>query len=176
MLREPGRKVLMRPQILSFYCEVKDKLGNMLSSSFNRDVRAPADESEMDGALDLPFKRVMMELKGMRKGQSREIHLSAEEAYGFYDDRLVMTVPMTSFEVEEPLELGSEVVTEDEIGGPQVFRVVSLSNLGVTLDGNHPLAGQDLVVHVQVVASRIGKNERPMPERVFVSSSGRILH
>jgi FKBP-type peptidyl-prolyl cis-trans isomerase 2 len=164
-------------QLLSFICEVKDQLGNTLSSSFNCDVIAPQNEAEIQEGVDPPFRRVLAVLSGMRKGQSREIRLKAEEAYGLYDDKLVVTVPRQTLELEDSVEIGSEVMGESDSGEPHLFRVVGVGPQGVTLDGNHPLAGRDLVVSVKVTATKRVRNRlEPSNGPSYYPEPSRLLH
>jgi FKBP-type peptidyl-prolyl cis-trans isomerase SlyD len=167
----------MRPQILSFYCEVQDKLGNVLSSSFNREVRTEHDAPGESSGADPTFQRVVQALKGMRKGESTEIHLPAEDAYGLYDERLVINIPVGSVEWHGPIQIGQEVMAETSEGSRHLFRVTGMNGSSVILDGNHPLAGQDLVVRVQVTSSRPDrKTDTAMKAVQGKALSGRILH
>lgn len=144
----------MRPQILSFFCEVQDKLGNTLSSSFNREVSTAENTYREPAEADPTFRRVVRALHGMRKGESTEIHLTAEDAYGLYDERLVMRIPIASVAWKGPAQIGQEILAETAGGDQHLFRVVRIHGREVVLDGNHPLAGQDLVVRVQVMSVR----------------------
>jgi FKBP-type peptidyl-prolyl cis-trans isomerase SlyD len=164
----------MRTQVLSFYCTVKDALGNIISSSFNEGVKTSTGTVHLDGGIDLPFLRVAQELKGMKRGQVRRIPLKAEDAYGLYDDRLLIQVPRANIEDVSGLQLGHEVLAETEEGDQQLFRVVGLNPVEITLDGNHPLAGVDLVVELKITASSSSKEEPKT--NGFISNSGQVLH
>lgn len=166
----------MRPQILSFFCVVQDKLGNVLSSSYNRDVRTEPDMSAASAGSDPTFRRVVGALQGMRKGESTEIHLPAEDAYGLYDERLVIHLPISNVEWKGPIQVGQEVMAETSEGDQHVFRVIQVRGNSVILDGNHPLAGQDLVVRIQVTASRPDRKTGQTNSVQALAHSGRILH
>ena len=138
----------MRVQIVSFHCVLKNKLGQFISSSFNQDVTTSslAPQAPMlPGFIDA--------LKNLKKGEKREISLSADQAYGFYDPSLVMDIPRSK------LSRGKQLRTGDVVHGmfksdqtPRDYRVASCSSQSVSLDGNHPLAGQDLIFNVEVTA------------------------
>ncbi len=167
----------MRPKILSFYCEVQDKLGNTLSSSYNREVSTEEPSPVLPAEGDPTFRRVVRALTGMQKGESTEIHLAAEEAYGLYDERLVMNIPMSSVDWHGPVLVGQEVMAETAHGDQQLFRVTRISGRDVVLDGNHPLAGQDLVVRVKITASRVDrKSGFPINSFSTLQPSGKMIH
>jgi FKBP-type peptidyl-prolyl cis-trans isomerase SlyD len=66
---------MMNAQIVSFHCVLKNKLGQVLSSSFNRDVINQLD------------------VRGSNAGERRHFVVPAEEAYGPYDPKLVFESP-----------------------------------------------------------------------------------
>jgi FKBP-type peptidyl-prolyl cis-trans isomerase SlyD len=141
----------MRVQIVSFHCVLKNKLGHFISSSFNQDVAtsAPADAgSALPGFIE--------GLKGLKKGQKKKICVDADQAYGFYNPKLIVEVARSKFDGGQELRIGHQVMAnfahEDE---PRVYRVVGATKSKVTVDGNHPLAGQDLVFDVEVTSSRL---------------------
>ena len=86
-------------------------------------------------------------LTGLAAGDTLEIVVPPEEAYGLHDDELVYAVDRT----EAPdAEEGDEVVLEDEDGDEAVAHVVEVTNDEVVVDGNHPLAGLTLRYQVNV--------------------------
>ena len=141
----------MRVQIVSFHCVLKNKLGHFISSSFNQDV---ATSGVADTANALPG--FIEGLKGLKKGQKKKICVDADQAYGFYNPKLILEVPRSKFDGGKELRIGHQVMAnfahEDE---PRVYRVVGATKGTVMVDGNHPLAGQDLVFDVEVTSSRL---------------------
>lgn len=78
----------MRVQIVSFHCVLKNKLGQLISTSFNQDVATSCSSSQT------PMLPGFVEaLKTLKKGEKKEIILTADQAYGFYDPKLVVDVP-----------------------------------------------------------------------------------
>lgn len=169
----------MKAQIISFHCTLKDPLGRVISSSFNKDVltaildtkpsrshgpkavhapAAPANpaQSTSNSYSDFhePLQGLVEGLQGLRKGEKRQIFVAAERAYGYYDPELVLTVSRKKLPHGEALETGFQVVTQADDGEWRVFRVLSADGQYVTLDGNHPLAGQDLFFDVEATSTR----------------------
>jgi peptidylprolyl isomerase len=87
---------------------------------------------------------------GMEPGEERQVIIPAEQAYGSRRDELVFAVPREQFPTELRPEVGLQVQLTQ--GGQRaVARVAELSDESVTLDANHPLAGQDLTFDLELV-------------------------
>jgi FKBP-type peptidyl-prolyl cis-trans isomerase SlyD len=138
----------MRVQIVSFNCVLKNKLGHFISSSFNQDVVT----TQMRETPDTMLPGLARALGVLKKGQKRAISLSADEAYGFYDPKLVFSVARSRVPVEK-IRIGDIIHIDREDEGLVPCRVLSQTKGSVTLDANHPLAGQDLIFNVEVTAS-----------------------
>lgn len=135
----------MNAQVISFKCVLKSKTGQVISSSFNRDV-ITARQSESDF-----LEGLVRGLEGIQEGEKREISLSAAEAYGFYDPEKVIQIPKQTF--NRKLKVGEFVAFSIE-GKSMNWKVDGFVDEMVVLDGNHPLAGQDLVFEIETVAVR----------------------
>ena len=85
-------------------------------------------------------------LMGMAVNDHKVITLAAEQAYGQFDDELVMEVPRADFGHEVELRPGLIFETENEEGQPVYFIVQEVRPESVLIDFNHPLAGKDLEV------------------------------
>lgn len=92
-------------------------------------------------------------LKNLKKGERRQILLSAEEAYGFYDPDKVIIIPRRLLP-KGPLTLGMSVSVANQQGEVRSYRVLQVLKDSVQLDGNHPLAGQDLAFEIEALDVR----------------------
>ncbi len=90
-------------------------------------------------------------LNGRTAGYTAEMQLTAREAYGDYDQDLVAEVPRSQLPVAVGLEVGMKFNTAGPDGRSMVVRLISLDDDMVTLDGNHPLAGMDIIFEVRVL-------------------------
>lgn len=162
----------MKAQIVSFHCVLKNKMGKVLSSTFNQDV--------ITGSLNqsAPLKGLADALKGLKKGERRRVSLAAEEAYGFYDQRLVIEVPRAKQDPDGQLSVGMEILVSDGGDEPKPFRVVALTKTTVSLDGNHPLAGQDLEFEIEATAARDATSAELLESDspIATLSGGKRLH
>lgn len=94
------------------------------------------------------------EMRGMKIGDSKDVIVQPKDGYGEFDDEAFMQVPRTDFPKEMPMEVDTELTVRDEEGNARYARVESIEGDNVTLNFNHPLAGDELRFHVKVVALR----------------------
>jgi len=92
-------------------------------------------------------------LVGMKEGESKEIVVKAEEAYGLRDEEAVQTLPKEQFEGID-LQKGMTLYGQGQNGETVQVTVVDFDDNGVTVDFNHPLAGKDLKFNVKVISER----------------------
>lgn len=138
----------MKAQIVSFHCVLRNRIGKVLSSTFNQDVMT---QSESQGEM-LPA--LALELQNLHKGEKRRIALTAEQAYGFYDPHLSMEIARKKLDHVKDIHAGDQIFTRGEDGAPRMYRVVRLVGDSVVLDANHPLAGEDLVFEIEATEAR----------------------
>lgn len=93
-------------------------------------------------------------VQGLAVGESREIRIDPENAYGERRDDLVVDVPKTQFPDGGEPEVGRQVQVQIAPGQDRVARITEVSDENVTLDLNHPLAGQTLNFDVELVEIR----------------------
>jgi peptidylprolyl isomerase len=87
----------------------------------------------------------------MEVGQKRTLDIPVEEAYGPKNPELIMEFPKDNI----PAELNPEVGMDLQMSNPegQVFpvKVAAIGSEFITLDANHPLAGEPLVFDIELV-------------------------
>lgn len=91
------------------------------------------------------------EIIGMSLDDSKTFDIAAEEAYGAYREELVVEIDKERVPEDLNLEIGRQLTLRQADG--QTFRVTvtDVSEETVTLDANHPLAGENLTFEVQLV-------------------------
>lgn len=92
-------------------------------------------------------------LEGKGKGDSLQVKVSPEEGYGERSDELTQDIPKQMFEGNDDIQVGMQFQTMTE-SGPQVVTVTKVEEETVTVDGNHPLAGENLNFDVTIVDIR----------------------
>ncbi len=88
---------------------------------------------------------------GMNPGESRTTEIGADEAYGPYNDELILVVDRDQFPTNMEPQIGQQLQVRQDSGQSFVVRVTDVSDDSVTLDANHPLAGEDLTFDIQLV-------------------------
>lgn len=88
-------------------------------------------------------------LQGLVAGDERDVEVEPEHGYGARDESLVQDVPQGAFEDVEDLTPGMRFQAESD-QGMRVIEVVAVEGDVITVDGNHPLAGETLSFKVKV--------------------------
>jgi FKBP-type peptidyl-prolyl cis-trans isomerase SlyD len=83
-------------------------------------------------------------LSALSTGDKYDFRLTADDAYGNYDDEAVANLPKEMFKGTEIPEIGSILPLQDNNGNHFQGQVVSIAEDSVIVDLNHPMAGQDL--------------------------------
>ena len=94
------------------------------------------------------------EMMGMKIGDSKDVVVQPKDGYGEFDDEAFMKVPRNDFPKEMAVEVDAELTVRDDAGNARYARIDSIDGDTVTLNFNHPLAGDELHFHVKVVALR----------------------
>jgi peptidylprolyl isomerase len=89
---------------------------------------------------------------GMTVGDSKEVSIDPDDAYGQYHDQLVHEIPRNALPDDLTPEEGMALQASGPEGQVTQFTVVAVSGESVTLDANHPLAGQTLNFTLELVA------------------------
>ena len=87
----------------------------------------------------------------MEVGQSIDIHLTPDKAYGYEDPRAIFDVPVSQLPGSENLTVGQSVVLYTAAGQPMQVKVVDKNDTTITFDANHELAGKNLNFHIELV-------------------------
>jgi len=90
---------------------------------------------------------------GMETGDSKVITIDAEHAYGNYREEMVVVLPKEQIPPHITPEIGQQFqINDKELAQPMVVVITNISDEGITLDANHPLAGRDLTFEIKLVA------------------------
>jgi peptidylprolyl isomerase len=119
--------------------------GTVFDSSHDRE---PLEFTLGEGRVIPGFEEAV---KGMSVGEQRSSEIPVEQAYGPRRDDLVLEVDRDQIPDEVELELGQQLQISQSDGQPVPVTVTDISDSSVTLDANHPLAGQDLIFELELV-------------------------
>ena len=104
------------------------------------------------GASDI-FPEVESALEGKKVGDSVTVDLTPERGFGNRDPNLIISDDVETFP-PELRKVGAELGATNDKGEEIHFRTVTIEDDQLTVDGNHPLAGLDIVFEVKVVGVR----------------------
>lgn len=139
-------------KVVSFHYTLKDASGEVLEES-----RGEEAMSYLEGVGQI-IPGLEKELRGLKKGDKKSVHVKAAEAYGDYDEALVAEVPRNAIPKKD-VEVGDQFHAQGEDGHPRIVTVTEVTDKTVTVDGNHPLSGQDLNFDVEITDVRDATKE-----------------
>ncbi|GGG97784.1 peptidyl-prolyl cis-trans isomerase [Polaribacter pacificus] len=90
-------------------------------------------------------------LINMKLNEKKTITVVKEEAYGDINEGLVQEVNKSELPQDIAPEVGMGLVSKTPDGQEMNLRVVEVKEESIVIDGNHPLAGHDLIFDLEVV-------------------------
>lgn len=101
-----------------------------------------------EGSLIPGFEKGLIDMK---LNEKKTINITKDDAYGDPREDLIIEVPKTELPQEMTPEVGMGLVSRTPEGQEMNLMVVEVREETVVLDGNHPLAGKDLIFDLEVV-------------------------
>ena len=133
------------------YKVLDKKTGQVLST-----VEFPL--SYVHGADQVLATQVTAELEGRAQGDVIEIPIDGNQIYGPRDENLVFTDHIENVP-EEYREVGMKILMENEKGESKEFIVTRMDDKTLTVDGNNPLCGRDLLFKLEILKVRDATDE-----------------
>lgn len=119
--------------------------GNEFDSSAGRE---PLEFSLGSGQVIAGFDNAV---DGMAVGESKTVTIPPDEAYGDRHERLVQQVPRTSLPDDMTPEVGMQLKSQSPDGQVMNLIISEVAEESITVDANHPLAGQTLTFAFELV-------------------------
>ena len=138
--------------VVRFHYTLKDMEGNLVDTS-EGDEPLPY----LHGAGNI-VPGLEKELEGKSVGDKLEVKVDADEGYGDYNPNLKQSAPRELFQGVEIIEVGAQFEAQTD-QGPISVVVTEVAEDEIVVDGNHPLAGQDLYFAVEIVEVREASEE-----------------
>lgn len=101
---------------------------------------------------------VTAELEGRTAGDIIEVPIDCDQLYGPRDESLVFTDHIENVP-EEYREVGMTITMENEKGEPRNFIVTRMDDKSLTVDGNNPLCGREVIFKLEVLNVRDATDE-----------------
>ena len=89
-------------------------------------------------------------VEGMSPGEEKTVTIPADQAYGPRNDDMVLVVDRAQFPDHIRPEVGQQLQMSQD-GQVAIVTIVDVDDDSVTLDANHPLAGEDLTFDLRLV-------------------------
>lgn len=121
------------------------KDGTVFDSSIDRE---PFEFTIGEGMVISGFEKGII---GMEVGETKDIFVSPEEAYGEYREDMIISVERKHIPPHINPQPGMVLQLQDPYGGVSYVRVLDMDDYVVRLDANHPLAGKELIFKVQLM-------------------------
>ncbi len=119
--------------------------GSVFDSSLERD---PLQVVIGSGSLIPGFEQALL---GMNQGENKVVTIAADDAYGAPQADLIYEVDRAEISGEISVEVDAILMATDSDGNDVCLTVRAVDDASVTLDANHPLAGQDLTFAIELV-------------------------
>ena len=89
---------------------------------------------------------------GMQVGESKDVVIPVNEAYGERRDELQQTIPRELMQLGTEPQVGMQVEMHREDGTVIPLLITNIDEASITVDANHPLAGEELHFNIQLAA------------------------
>jgi FKBP-type peptidyl-prolyl cis-trans isomerase SlyD len=143
---------------LTYQLRVNDQQGDVIES-LNTD--APLTFLYGSGSLLPKFED---NISGLAAGDKFDFNLPSQDAYGEINQDAIVDVPLAAFEIDgkidnKMLAIGNQIPMQDSAGNKLNGTVKQVSNETVTMDFNHPLAGEHLFFTGEITEVREATEE-----------------
>jgi FKBP-type peptidyl-prolyl cis-trans isomerase SlyD len=94
-------------------------------------------------------------ISDLKVGDKKKVVVSPKDGYGEVNPKLKLTLKRDAFPDDVKLEAGMQFEADSSNdGNPMVFTITDVKGDDITIDGNHPLAGETLHFEIEVVGVR----------------------
>lgn len=137
---------IVKNSVVTLNYTVRDPDGNMIDDGAHPLVY-------LHGGYDGIFPVLEELLHGKKVGERFEVKLQPEDAFGDYDEELVLIEDAKLFPENIEVGMSFERVTDDG-EEEMIYRITDIADGKVVVNGNHPLAGTALVFDLTVASVR----------------------
>lgn len=129
---------IKKDSIVTIDYHINDTKGNLLHEEEEALVYLHGDYAQI-------FPTVEKELEGKKIGDAFTITLTADKAFGEYDPTLIVTEELSELPIEASVGMELDGYFEEDCDDVIIYTITEINGDHATLDGNHPLAGMDLI-------------------------------
>ena len=136
--------------------ELTYKVIDVKTSSVLTEVEFPI--GYVHGVNEILAPPVTAEIEGRLPGDVIEVPIDCNEVFGPRDESLVITDRLENVPAQYR-EVGTSILMESEQGSTKTFIVTRVDNQSVTIDGNNPLCGREVIFKLQILTVRDATEE-----------------
>ncbi|EIV1707050.1 FKBP-type peptidyl-prolyl cis-trans isomerase [Vibrio parahaemolyticus] len=133
--------------VVTLHFTIKMKDGSVADSTHN--MGKPAKFVMGDGSLSENFEQCLV---GLQSGENKAIELKAQDAFGMPNPDHIHYMDRTKFVGEAEVEVGTIMAFSGPDGMEIPGIITEIAGDSVTVDFNHPLAGQDVTFEVEILS------------------------
>jgi len=157
-----------KDKVVLMHYTLKNDAGDVIDSS--------------DGADPLPLLQghgniipgLESALEGSKVGDKLDVSIKPEEGYGERMKDAIQEIPSSALKGVDEVKVGMQLQSQDKDGNAFLVTVTKIEDDKITVDGNHPLAGQTL--HFSVSIESIRKAEAEELSHGHVHADGQHHH
>lgn len=138
------------------YVELKYKVIDARTDSVLTEVEYPL--GYVHGVNEVLAPSVMQELEGKKAGETIEVPIDCNQLYGPRDETLVINENIHNVP-EEYREVGTSILMENDKGQVKTFIVTRIAEDIITIDGNNPLCGREVIFKLDILTVRDATDE-----------------
>jgi FKBP-type peptidyl-prolyl cis-trans isomerase SlyD len=142
---------IQNDQVVSFHYTLTDENGTVIDKSEGQPL------VYLHGAGNI-IPGLESALAGKTTGDKLVVNVAAADGYGEYNAEMVQEVPRNMFQGVDDIQAGMQFQAQTD-DGIQVVTVKAVTDEHIIVDGNHPLAGQNLNFDVEIVDIRDATQE-----------------
>ena len=138
------------------YVELKYKVIDAKTDSVLTEVEYPL--GYVHGVNEVLAPSVMQELEGKKTGETIEVPIDCNQLYGPRDESLVINENIHNVP-EDYREVGTSILMENDKGQVKTFIVTRIAEDIITIDGNNPLCGREVIFKLDILTVRDATDE-----------------
>ncbi len=138
------------------YVELKYQVIDSKTESVLTEVEYPL--GYVHGVNEVLAPSVMQELEGKKAGETIEVPIDCNQLYGPRDESLVINENIHNVP-EEYREVGTSILMENDKGQVKTFIVTRIAEDIITIDGNNPLCGREVIFKLDILTVRDATEE-----------------
>lgn len=141
--------LVAKDTVVTFHYTLKNATGEVLDSSEGRE---PLAYLHGHGHIVLGLENAL--LGKVAGGDPFSVVVAPEEGYGVRHDELVIQIPKSEWTLPDTVGVNEIIELQADNGQQTLARIVAITPEAVTLDANHPLAGQALHFEITLTSVR----------------------